>query len=68
MKSSEVKCVWNWFTIADIEREEKWLNEMAHRTECRAAPSAGACRRPHPETAQRTSRRWFLRHPDPFVP
>ena len=29
MKSNEVKCVWNWFTIADIEREEKWLNEMA---------------------------------------
>lgn len=29
MKNSEVKCVWNWFTIADIEREEKWLNEMA---------------------------------------
>lgn len=29
MKNSEVKRVWNWFTIADIEREEKWLNEMA---------------------------------------
>ncbi len=29
MKSSEVKRVWNWFTIADVEREEKWLNEMA---------------------------------------
>ena len=29
MKNSEVKRVWNWFTIADVEREEKWLNEMA---------------------------------------
>ncbi len=29
MKNSEVKRVWNWFTIADIEREEMWLNEMA---------------------------------------
>ena len=29
MKNSEVKRVWNWFTIADIEREEKWLNEMS---------------------------------------
>ena len=29
MKNSEVKRVWNWFTIADVEREEKWLNEMS---------------------------------------
>ncbi len=29
MKNNEVKKVWNWFTIADVEREEKWLNEMA---------------------------------------
>ncbi len=29
MKNSEVKRVWNWFTVADVEREEKWLNEMA---------------------------------------
>ena len=29
MEKYEIKKVWNWFTIADIEREEKWLNEMA---------------------------------------
>ena len=29
MKNSEVKRVWNWFTIADVEREEKWLNDMS---------------------------------------
>lgn len=29
MENYEVKKVWNWFTIADVEREEEWLNEMA---------------------------------------
>lgn len=29
MKNQELKKVWNWFTIADVEREEKWLNDMS---------------------------------------